>query len=135
MFVFLVRFAVWLASFLSGFMLLLGLSLPVEGKGRGDRNPSAIPDDIYDAMTKLTKGKVLPSVKEAGRKISICPILEIKRVNIIAKGKWKSSPILERSPNLAKLGNFRGGISPYERTWCKKVRVFPERKLCWTQPK
>ena len=40
-------------------MLLLSLSLSVENRGRGDRNPSAIPDDIYDVMIKLTKGKTL----------------------------------------------------------------------------
>ena len=36
-------------------------------RGRGDRNPSAIPDDIYDAMIKLAKGKALPQVKERNR--------------------------------------------------------------------
>ena len=40
---------------------------PSRSRGRGDRNPSAIPDDIYDAMIKLAKGKSLPQVKERSR--------------------------------------------------------------------
>ena len=36
-------------------------------RGWGDRNPSAIPDDIYDAMIKLARGKALPLVKEWSR--------------------------------------------------------------------
>jgi len=33
-------------------------------RGQGDRKPSAISDEIYDAMVKLVKGEALPSVKE-----------------------------------------------------------------------
>ena len=40
---------------------------PSRSRGRGDRNPSAIPDDIYDAMIQLAKGKALPPVKEQSR--------------------------------------------------------------------
>ena len=40
---------------------------PSRSRGRGDRKPSAIPDDIYDAMIKLAKGKALPPVKELSR--------------------------------------------------------------------
>lgn len=40
---------------------------PSRSRGRGDRNPFTIPDDIYDAMIKLATGKALPPVKERSR--------------------------------------------------------------------
>lgn len=36
-------------------------------EGRGNRNPSAIADDIYDALLMLVKGDSLPPVKEISR--------------------------------------------------------------------
>ena len=36
-------------------------------KGRGNRNPSAIEDDIYDALLLLINGDPLPPVKERSR--------------------------------------------------------------------
>ena len=40
---------------------------PSRSRGRGDRDPLAIPDEIHDAMIKLAKGKALPPVKEQSR--------------------------------------------------------------------
>ena len=36
-------------------------------EGRGNRNPSGISDDIYDALLLLVKGDSLPPVKERNR--------------------------------------------------------------------
>lgn len=36
-------------------------------EGRGKRNPSAMADDIYDALLMLVKGDPLPPVKERSR--------------------------------------------------------------------
>ena len=52
--------------------LLLVLSLVsffvlVSLEGRGNRKPSAISDDIYDALLLLVKGDSLPPVKERNR--------------------------------------------------------------------
>lgn len=35
-----------------------------KGKGRGDRDKSAIPDEIYDALIRIIEGERLPAVKE-----------------------------------------------------------------------
>ena len=43
------------------------LKSPNRRRGRGDRNPSAIPYDIDDAMIKLAKGKELSPVKERSK--------------------------------------------------------------------
>ena len=38
-----------------------------KNRGRGNRNPSAISDEMYDALIKLVKGEALPPVKERSR--------------------------------------------------------------------
>ena len=38
-----------------------------KNRGRGKRNPSAISDEMYDALIKLVKGEALPPVKERSR--------------------------------------------------------------------
>ena len=38
-----------------------------KGKGRGDRDKSAIPNEIYDALIRIIKGERPPPVKEHTR--------------------------------------------------------------------
>ena len=53
---------------LVSFFVLVSPVLAVKKvEGRGNRKPSAISDDIYDALLLLAKGDSLPPVKERNR--------------------------------------------------------------------
>ncbi|KAL9967052.1 hypothetical protein ACROYT_G025214 [Oculina patagonica] len=45
----------------------LSVATNSKGKGRGVRDKSAIPDEIYDALISIIEGERLPSVKERTR--------------------------------------------------------------------
>ena len=64
-------------SLVSFFVLVIFVLAVKKVEGRGNRKPSAISDDIYDALFLLVKGDSLPPVKERNRAqtsadISLC---------------------------------------------------------------
>ena len=104
---------------------------PSRSRGRGDRNLSAIADDIYDAMIKLAKGKALPPVKERSRAEKPASVRYWRSKGEISLRRENEKVVLYLKGRRILLNSdeFHRMKGPVAR------KVVYSLKLCWTQPK